>query len=118
MLSGISTSRVWLATEPVDLRKGFDGLAALVEQSGMSLYSGEWFVFLSKRRDRAKVLWWDRGGLALFYKRLEKGRFLPLSAAPGQAHLGIDRVQLAMLLDGVDLRQVRRLRAWEPSAEK
>ena len=118
MLTGSRKARVWLATEPVDLRKGFEGLAALVEQSGMSLYSGELFVFLSKRRDRVKVLWWDRGGLALFYKRLERGRFLPAPAPAGQAHLGLDHVQLAMLLDGVDLRQVRRLRAWEPGAEK
>lgn len=118
MLTSTGTNRVWVATSPVDMRRGFDGLAALVEQSGMSLYGGDLYVFLSRRRDRAKVLWWDRGGLALYYKRLEKGRFVPPPAVPGQSHQVLDRVQLAMLLDGVDLRQVRRLRAWEPGSGK
>jgi transposase len=117
MLTPAGSGRVWVATEPVDMRRGFDGLAALVETSGMSLYSGDLFVFLSRRRDRAKVLWWDRGGLALFYKRLERGRFVPPSGAPGEAHHVLDRVQLAMLLDGVDLRDVKRLRAWAPSGK-
>jgi transposase len=114
LLTSPASTRVWVATSPVDLRKGFDGLAGLVEQSGLSLYDGDLFVFLSRRRDRAKVLWWDRGGLALFYKRLEQGQFVPPVAAEGERHLVLDRAQLAMLLDGVDLRQVRRLKAWEP----
>lgn len=63
---------------PIDLRRGHDGLAALVRsQWGDELYAGHLFVFLGRRFDRCKILFWDRGGLVLYYKRLEKGRFQP-----------------------------------------
>ena len=106
--------KIYLATEPADMRKGFDGLAALVEAQGLDLYSGHLFVFVSKRADRVKVLTWDRGGFVLYYKRLERGRFRrPVVSADAESVL-LDAGQLAMLLDGVDLRRVRRTRAWEP----
>lgn len=109
--------KIYLATEPADMRKGFDGLAALVEAQGLDLYSGHLFAFISKRRDRVKVLTWDRGGFVLYYKRLERGRFQrPVCSADGQSVL-MDAGQLAMLLDGVDLRRVRRTRAWEPQGQ-
>jgi transposase len=114
MLSRTRATRVWVATASVDMRKGFDGLAALVEASGLDLYSGHLFVFLSRRRDRVKVLVWERGGLGLYYKRLEKGRFSRLEVQPGERMLNIEPVELAMLLDGVDLGAVRRTRMWEP----
>ena len=107
--------KIYLATEPADMRKGFDGLAALVEQQGLDLYSGHLFVFVSKRADRVKLLTWDRGGFVLYYKRLERGRFRrPVVSANAQS-VRLDAGQLAMLLDGVDLQRVRRTRVWEPA---
>src|SRR5277367_865849 len=76
MLNFSRTTRVFLATEPTDMRKGFDGLFALVENViREDPFSGHLFVFRNQRRDRLKVLWWDRDGLAIFYKRLERGSY-------------------------------------------
>jgi len=70
------STRVFLATEPTDLRKGFDGLFALAQTVvGEDPFSGHLFVFRNQRRDRLKVLWWDRDGLAIYYKRLERGSY-------------------------------------------
>lgn len=107
--------RVWLYTQPVDMRKGFDGLAGIVTQHRLDLFSGDLFAFLSRHRNRAKVLAWDRGGLALYYKRLEQGRFFRIYAQPGATHVQLDGVQLAMLLDGVDVEAVRRTKVWSPT---
>ncbi len=116
MLSIPSAVRIYLAAEPTDMRKGFDCLAALVSARGLDVYSGHLFVFISKRRNRAKVLAWERGGFVLFYKRLERGRFkLP---SPLGDNVRLDAAQLTMLLDGVDLAKVRRNRAWQPPAAK
>ena len=83
MLSLSSTTRVFLATEPTDMRKGFDGLFALVENViREDPFSGHLFVFRNRRRNRLKVLWWDRDGLAIFYKRLESGSYqFPMDAS-------------------------------------
>jgi transposase len=108
--------RVYLATEPADMRKGFDGLSRLVEAQGLDLYSGHLFVFISRRADRVKVLTWDRGGFVLYYKRLERGRFQRPIVAPDAPVATLDAGQLAMLLDGVDIARVRRNRAWSPRA--
>ena len=76
MLSIPSTTRVFLATEPTNMRKGFDGLFALVESViREDPFSGHLFVFRNRKRDRLKVLWWDSDGLAIFYKRLERGNY-------------------------------------------
>lgn len=69
-----SRSRVLLFAAPVDMRKGFDGLFGLTLAAQQDPYSGDLFVFLSQRRDRAKILTFDRGGFVLWYKRLERGR--------------------------------------------
>lgn len=112
MLSLPTTVQIYLAAEPTDMRKGFDGLAALVLARGLDLYSGHLFVFLSKRRDRVKILTFDRGGFVLYYKRLERGRFkLPLLT--GET-VRLDAGQLTMLLDGVDIKRVQRNCAWKP----
>lgn len=72
MLNLSRTTRVFLATGPVDMRKGFDGLFALVENViREDPFSGHLFVFRNQRRDRLKILWWDRDGPAIFYKKLE-----------------------------------------------
>ena len=83
MLSFSSTTRVFLATAPTDMRKGFDSLFALVENViREDPFSGHLFVFRNRKRDRLKVLWWDRDGLAIFYKRLESGSYqFPMDAS-------------------------------------
>jgi transposase len=93
------------------MRKGFDSLASLVESSlALDPFSGHLFVFRSRRGDRIKVLWWDRDGYCLWYKRLEKGcfRFPTGVATPGATHVEVKAADLMMILDGVDLGSVRR----------
>lgn len=107
--------KILLFTVETDMRKGFDGLSALVTAAGEDVYGGHLFVFLSRRRDRAKILTFQTGGFVLWYKRLEKGRFKPLSSAEGSDRICIDSVQLALLLDGVDVRRVSRPVHWRPA---
>jgi transposase len=106
--------RIYLATEPTDMRNGPDGLAARVRSHfPVSVFSGHLFVFLSVRRDRAKVLWWDRGGFVVYYKRLERGRFRrPEGSASGDVVLS--PAELQGLLEGIDLSRARRSRLWQP----
>ena len=119
MLTLPSSVQIWLASTPVDLRKGFDGLGAIVRhQWEKDLFTGHLFVFLGKRMDRCKILLWDRGGMAIYYKRLERGRFRVPKIAVGATHVPIDGTQLAMLLDGIDFGRVRRAQHWEPSTKR
>lgn len=110
-------ARVYVTTEAVDLRRGHDGLAALVQrQWGDALFEGHLFVFVGRRLDRCKVLFFSRGGLVLYYKRLEQGRFrLPPVSADGTA-VEMDMTGLAMLLDGIDVGRVQRPALWRPPA--
>jgi transposase len=104
--------KIFLFSEPTDMRKGFDGLGGLVKTAGGDVYSGHLFVFVSRRRDRAKILTFQKGGFVLWYKRLERGRFKPMSAPENQ--IEIDATQLAMLLDGIDVRRVKQPKHWQP----
>jgi transposase len=107
--------RIHLGTEPVDMRKSIDGLLVLVQRTlAVDPYSGHLFVFLSKRRDKVKVLAWDGGGFILFYKRLEAGRFRLPALTQGATSVQLDSTQLAMLLDGIDVSRVRRPARWQP----
>jgi transposase len=116
--------RIFPCTEPADLRRSFDGLALLVRQHlGQDPQSGHLFVFRNKRADRIKLLYWDRDGFAIWYKRLEEGTFQPLAtSATGQlsgAPAGVEMraTDLAMLLDGVDLESVKRQKRYgQPTA--
>lgn len=104
-------TRVWLAAGVTDMRRGFDGLAALVQtQLAAQPFSGHVFVFRGGRGDLLKLLWWDGQGLCLFTKRLERGRFVWPSASTGA--VALTPAQLAMLLEGIDWRMPRR--TWEP----
>lgn len=115
MLGLTGATRILLFTSATDMRKGFDGLSALVMASGENLYSGHLFVFVSRRRDRAKILTFQKGGLVLWYKRLDRGRFqIHLADDGGRAEL--DATQLAMLIDGIDFSQVKRPKHWQPVA--
>lgn len=111
---GIGT-RVVLATEPIDLRRGHDGLISLVRARwDADPYSGTLFVFLGRRGDRAKILFFERGGFVVYYKRLERGRFVMPAVPDGATSIALDGASLAMLLDGIDLRAVKRPALWAP----
>lgn len=100
-------ARVWLAAGVTDLRKGFDGLAAIVKATlAEDPYSGHLFAFRGRRGDRLKVLWYDGDGLCLFAKRLERGKFVWPRATSGVVSLS--PAQLSMLLEGIDWRRVQR----------
>jgi transposase len=119
MLTLALPSRIFVCTAPADMRKSFDGLAALVQQhlDGDPL-SGDLFVFRSRRGDRVKLLYWNDDGYALWYKRLEEGTF-PWPSADGNrttvgAHgLVLRPAELAMLLDGIELANVQRRKRYQ-----
>ena len=100
-------TRIFLYRPAADLRKGFDGLSGMVaEQFTASLFSGALFVFVNQRRNRVKILYWDRGGLALWYKRLERGHFRLPRCERDQAEL--TTAELSMLLEGITPLSVER----------
>lgn len=100
-------TQIWIVAGITDMRRGFDGLAALVQtQLQADPFSGHLFVFRGRRGDRIKILWWDGDGLCLFAKRLEDGHFVWPQASSGRCEL--TAAQLSMLLEGIDWRRVRR----------
>ena len=120
MLTIATNTRIFLAVEPTDMRKGFDGLFSLVETViEQDPFSGHLFLFRNRQRDRLKILYWDRDGLALWYKRLEKGRFqFPTDVVrssseepPPSCEIRAD--ELAMLLGGIDLAHIKRRKRYE-----
>ena len=107
--------RVFLCTRPTDLRKGFDGLSGLVQEGfSQDPLSGHLFLFLNRRRDRIKILYFDRDGLVIWYKRLEVGSFQNPVPTPGVTQLsgsaGIELsvTDLSLILGGIDLTTARR----------
>jgi len=103
--------KIFYCTSPTDMRKGFDTLAALVrDHLGRDPLSGDLFLFLSRRRDRIKILYWDADGFAMWYKRLELGTFRLPRVRADALSVEIKASELAMLLDGIDLRSVKRRR--------
>jgi transposase len=111
------SARIYYCAAPADMRKGFDSLAAMVrDHLGHDPLSGHLFLFVGRCRDRLKILYWDADGFALWYKRLEEGTFrLPVLKA-GQANVELKASELAMLLEGIDLRSVKRLPRFSASA--
>lgn len=106
-----SGTRVWLAAGATDMRRGLDGLAALIqERLGADPVGGQVFIFRGRRGDLVKMLWWDGDGLCLFAKRLERGRFIWPQATDGSIHLSA--AQLSMLLEGIDWPRPER--TWTP----
>ncbi len=100
--------RIFVATEPADMRRGFDGLSAMVREFvGEDPLSGHLFLFRNRRGDRVKILYWDRSGYALFYKRLERGVFR-IPRASGERSIEIDSSELLLVLEGIDLRGAKR----------
>ena len=107
---------IFVGLAPVDLRWGFDRLAGLVEETiGRSARSGALFVFFGRRRAALKMLFYDGGGLCLYYKRLDAGTFrIPEAPRAGVTSIGIEERELDELLDGIDLEAPRRRRCLPP----
>jgi transposase len=106
-----ASTKVWLAAGVTDMRKGFNGLAALAQDVlKQDPFSGHLFVFRGRRGDLLKVIWFDGQGACLFSKRLERGRFVWPSATTGKVTL--TPAQLSMLLEGIDWRAPER--TWRP----
>jgi transposase len=112
-LDGSSTTRIWLCVQPADMRCGFDRLAELASSvTGEDPLSGHLFLFRARSGDRLKILYWDRDGYALWYKRLEEGTFKLPKVEPEQRSVQLRASELAMMLDGIDLKSVRRSRRY------
>jgi transposase len=122
MISLPSPVRVFLHTPATDLRKGFDALSGLVTTAfGQDCTSGHLFLFVNRRRDRIKILYWDRDGLAIWYKRLETpGTFQLPAIARDTVSIEMTPTQLSLILSGIDLssaRQRKRYRRPAPAPE-
>jgi transposase len=105
---------IYVATERLDLRRSFDGLAGVVrEVLHADPLSGALFMFFNKAADRVKILWWDRTGFCLLYKRLERGTFrVPQGLEPGATSVPIEAAEMARILEGIQLPPAkRRIRA-------
>ena len=107
MLTGANSVRIFVCTEPTDMRRGFDRLAATAHAvTGQDPLSGYWFVFFNRRRNRVKILCWDASGYCLWYKRLEAGTFH--WGSQNTASLEWDMSELILILEGIDLSASRR----------
>jgi len=113
-LDQVSSRRIWLAAEPADMRCGFDRLAELARVvTQQNPLEGHWFLFRGRRGDRLKILYWDRDGWAMWYKRLEGGVFKWPRIEEEKKSVELRASELAMMLDGIDLRSVRRVKRYE-----
>ena len=102
-------AKIYFCSQPVDFRRGFDGLSGIVESVfEMNVLDGHLFLFVNRERDRLKILFWDHDGLAIFYKRLEAGTFQLPNTSGGEQGIELDERQLNRLLTGLDLRTGRR----------
>lgn len=112
MLSLPPSVQIFVASEPADMRRSFDGLSAMVvEVLEKDPFSGHLFVFRNRGGDRVKILYWDRSGFSLWYKRLERGTFhFPVTVG---GHVEMSASELALILEGIDLRGARRQRRYE-----
>lgn len=117
MLNLPPSVRVFVATQPVDGRKGADSLMVIVRDLlKHDIYGGHLYVFFSKRCDRVRIVYWDRSGLAMWSKRLEHGRFRPTFSTDGKLTAStIEAADLALILEGIDLAGARRRSRWEPA---
>jgi len=112
-LDGAAPTRIWLATSPADMRCGFDRLAELARSvTGQDPLSGHLFLFRSRGGDRLKVLLWERDGYVLWYKRLEEGTFKLPRIEDDAKSVELRASELAMLLDGIDLKSVKRVKRY------
>lgn len=112
MLNGWPAGGVWLSTQPTDMRKSFDGLSALVRNHlGDDPLSGRWFVFINRKRTILKILGFEAGGFWVWGKRLDEGLYASWGS-PGVRKTALSRTELLALLDGLDMKVVRRRKRW------
>lgn len=118
MLNLSPSVRIFVHALPTDMRKSFDGLHAIVRQAfGKDVFCGDYFVFLNRPRNRCKILFWDRDGLVVWAKRLERGNFqMPSRADAASPTIEVDPVTLAMMIGGVDLASVKRRKRYQRAA--
>lgn len=117
MISLQSDTRIFIALGPTDMRKGFDALAAIVAQSlKRDPLSGQLFLFFNRRRDKMKVLYWDRDGLAIWYRRLEQGTYQIPQADPGSNSVEVRAEELLMILRGIDYQSAKRRKRFSLTA--
>jgi transposase len=108
------TARIWLYQKPVDMRRSFDGLAAIAQNVlSLPVASGDWFVFINRRRTQMKILYFDTGGYCIWAKRLERGRFQQV--AHDGDRLQLDGTQLQCLISGLDWRKARKSKRFSPT---
>ena len=106
--------KIFIYTQPTDMRCGFSKLSMLAESfMHADPFSGHLFVFFNKPGDKCKILFWDRTGFVLWYKALEEGTFEKLIASPGTAALEIDIAKLTCILEGIDLLKACRRKRYE-----
>lgn len=118
MLSLSPAIRIFVHALPTDMRKHFNGLSAIVTHSfDMDVLRGDYFVFVNRSRDRCKILYWDRDGLVVWAKRLERGRFqIPDGGDAASLTIEVDAVTLAMMIGGVDLETAKRRKRYRVAA--
>ena len=110
-------TRVWLVLGATDMRKAINGLSLMVaDRLGHDAFSGHLFAFCNRGRTLIKILYWDRGGFVLVYKRLERGRFQMPRIADDATSVTLDAASLEMLMGGVDMATVKRIPAWKPAS--
>jgi transposase len=116
MLSLPPSVRIFIATQPVDGRKGADSLMVIVRDAfGEDPLSGHLFVFFSMRRDRVRIVYWDRNGFASWTKRLERGSFRLTFPSDGKlSAMTIEAAELSLILEGIELAGARRRPRWSP----
>lgn len=113
MIALPTATRIYLYSRPADMRKSFCGLSGIVRSElGREPNDGSLFLFINRRGDRLKALWWDDDGLVLFYKRLEVGTF-QLTRRTDRPAVTIDSAELAMLLKGIDVRSAKRRKRFQ-----
>lgn len=116
MIPITSTTRIYLATQPTDMRRSFDGLCALtIDVIRENPTSGHLFLFRSRRGEAVKILWWDRTGFAIWYKRLQKSTFRFPPATEGR--LEIEARDLMMILEGLEHKDVKKRREFRLKSE-
>lgn len=121
MLPLAQNSRVFVHRFDTDMRKSFDGLHAIVKNAfGKDIFNGDLFVFFNRSKDRCKILLWDRDGLVVWAKRLERGTFQsPLSqneSSGQEAAIEIDATTLSLILSGIELGSAQRRKRYTPAA--
>lgn len=116
MLTLPPSVKIFVAVEPVDARKSYDGLSALVESHfGHNLLDGYLYAFINRRAHQIQLLFWDRNGLCVVKKRLESGTFRLVRRPDGAAtHMEIDAVELALMLEGIELKDAKRRKRFRP----